>query len=98
MKHLCILTEQDLRLAESIYLKLREESNAMIFLYDHSEFSFYIFGGCALLLEDIINELDVSTIYKQSTFDNKPYYKIQRCRLTFLVYELVARDIEIRLI
>lgn len=98
MENLCIQTEQDVRQARSIYRKLREYTSAMVFLYDPSHCQYLVFGPNALWLEDIINEIDVSTIYKLSTLDKQQYYKIPRSRLPYLLNELVERHIEIRII
>lgn len=98
MKHLCILTDQDLRLAKGIYQKVTENTTAMVFLNDNRNKQFYVFGYNAAWLKQIIEELGMSVIFSPSTIDNEMYYRIHKHKMHYIEYNLTDRDIEIRII
>lgn len=98
MKHLCILSDQDLRLAKEIYQKVTENTTAMVFLNDNRNKHFYVFGYSAAWLKQIIEELGMSVLFPESTIDNEMYYRIRKHRMHYIDYILTDRDIEIRII
>lgn len=98
MKHLCILSDQDVRLAKEIYQKVTENTTAMVFLNDNRNKQFYVFGYNAAWLKQIIEELGMSVLFPPSTIDNEMYYRIRKHRMHIFEYNLSDKDIEIRII
>ena len=98
MKHLCIQTEQDVRLAEEIYRKVAENTSAMVFLHDKNSGKYFVFGHNAVWLNKIIDEIDMELLYPTSSIDDDLYYEIQKLRFVYLLSEVILRDIEIRII
>ena len=98
MKHLCILTDQDVRLAKGIYQKVTENTTAMVFLNDNRNKQFYVFGYSAAWLKQIIEELGMQVVFPTSTIDNEMYYRIHKHKMHYIEYNLTDRDIEIRII
>lgn len=98
MKHLCILTDHDVRLAKEIYQKATENTTAMVFLNDNRNKQFYVFGYSAAWLKQIIEELGMQVVFPISTIDNEMYYRIHKHKMHYIEYNLTDRDIEIRII
>lgn len=98
MKHLSILSDQDVRLAREIYQKATENTTAMVFLNDNRNKQFYAFGIIAAWLRQIIKELGMEAVFPVSTIDNEIYYRIHKHKMHYLEYNLTDRDIEIRII
>lgn len=98
MKHLCILSDRDLRLAKEIYQKSTENTTAMVFLNDNRNKQFYAFGIIAAWLRQIIKELGMEAVFPASNIDNEIYYRIHKHKMHYLEYNLTDRDIEIRII
>lgn len=98
MKHLCILTDHDVRLAREIYQKATENTTAMVFLNDNRNKQFYVFGIIAAWLRQTIKELGMEAVFPESTIDNEIYYRIHKHKMHYIVYNLTDRDIEIRII
>lgn len=94
MKHLCIQTEQDVRLAEEIYRKVAENTSAMVFLHDNNSGKYYVFGHNAVWLNKIVDEIDMELLYPTSTIDDDLYYEIKKLRFVYLLSEVILRDIE----
>lgn len=98
MKHLCILSDHDVRLAKEIYQKATENTTAMVFFNDNRNKQFYVFGYSAAWLKQIIQELGMQVVFPASTIDNEIYYRIHKHKMHYLEYNLTDRDIEIRII
>ena len=98
MKHLCILTDHDVRLAKGIYQKVTENTTAMVFLNDNRNKQFYVFGYSAAWLKQIIEELGMQVVFPISTIDNEMYYRSHKHKMHYIEYNLTDRDIEIRII
>lgn len=94
MKHLCIQTEQDVRLAEEIYRKVAENTSAMVFLHDNNSGKYFVFGHNAVWLNNMIDKIDMEPLYPTSTIDDNLYYEIHKLRFVYLFSELIVRDIE----
>lgn len=94
MKHLCIQTEQDVRLAKEIYQKITDTTSAMVFLHDKNSGKYFVFGHNAVWLNKIIDEIDMELLYPTSTIDDDLYYEIQKLRFVYLLSEVILRDIE----
>lgn len=94
MKHLCIQTEQDVRLAEEIYRKVAENTSAMVFLHDNNSGKYFVFGHNAVWLNKMIDKIDMEQLYPTSTIDDNLYYEMHKLRFVHLFSELIVRDIE----
>lgn len=98
MKHLSIITNQDVRLAQQIYTKLSERSYPITLLYDSEIKNFYVFGYNANILKIIIEENNMNDEYPTSIIDNDIYYKIPTYLIHTILSMLVDRHFEIRII
>lgn len=98
MKHLCIQTEQDVRLAKEIYQKITDTTSAMVFLHDKNSEKYFVFGYNALWLNRIVDEIDMELLYPKSSIDDDLYYEIKKLRFVYLLSEVILRDIEILII
>lgn len=98
MKHSCIQTEQDVRLAKEIYQKITDTTKALVFLHDKNSGKYYVFGHNAVWLNKIIDEINMELLYPKSSIDDDLYYEIKKSRIAYLWSEVIIRDIEIRII
>lgn len=98
MKHLCIRTENDVRLANEIYRKLTENSTDMVFLSEHHNNKVLIFGYNAYWLRQLIEEIRMSSFYPMDTLDNFIYYKIDKNHMYPLISIITDKDIKFQII